>query len=107
MSTAGRLKPFEERNDEAALRSRRILARSRAENLGHPLGCVTSWVPAAVDSSEVGLPFAVFVEAPRAVPVLKPSHDGMGPHREKLIRTMVPLRRKNREEEIVGHSAQA
>ena len=37
VSTGSRLKPFEERNDEAALRSRRILARSRAENLGHPL----------------------------------------------------------------------
>jgi arsenite-transporting ATPase len=37
-STGERLKPFEERNDEATLRSRRILARSRTENLGDPLG---------------------------------------------------------------------
>ncbi len=37
MSTGGRLKHGEERNDEAVLRSREILPRSRARNLGHPL----------------------------------------------------------------------
>ncbi len=37
-----RLKPGEERNDEAVLRSREILPRSRARNLGPPLdpGCI-------------------------------------------------------------------